>query len=122
MVVRHTDYWDQWGAVLLWTAVLLAPAAGALDMFASYALVKPVCASGAKNLLTIVAIGASAMVIGGAWLGRSCLARLGGAAEEGGRTIDRSYFMATGAVALNILIGIFIVTSAIHEFILSPCE
>jgi len=116
------DYWDHRGAVVLWTAVLLAPAAGALHGLISYALVKPVCASGAKNLLTLVAVAALAMVITGGWLARSCLARLREATEEGPRTIDRSYFMAMGAVALNVLIGLLIITFAIHRFILSPCE
>ena len=122
MAVTHADYWDGRGAIVLWIAVLIAPAAGALDLFTSYALVKPVCASGSKNLLTLVAVGALVMVMTGAWLARSCLVRLRDASEEGGRTIDRSYFMATGAMALNVLIAILIVTLTIHRFILSPCE
>jgi hypothetical protein len=122
MVVTQTDYWDHRGAVLLWIAVLLGPAAGALDMFISYAMVKPVCASGNTGLLTLISFGALAVVVGGAWLARSCRSRLRDATEEGGRTIDRSYFMATGALALNVVIGILIVTIAVHQFVLSPCE
>jgi hypothetical protein len=122
MAVTQTDYWDHRGAVLLWVAVLLGPAGGALDMFINYALVKPVCASGSKGLLTFVSGAALVAVVGGIWLSRSCLARLREASEEGGRTIDRSYFMATGAFALNVVMGILIVTIAAHQFILSPCE
>jgi hypothetical protein len=122
MAVTSGDYWDHRGAVVLWTAVLLAPAAGALDLMISYALVKPVCATGSKNLLTLVSIGALAMVGVGIWLAWSCLSRLREATEDGGRTIDRSYFMAMGAVALNVLIAILIVTFTVHRFILSPCE
>jgi uncharacterized membrane protein len=122
MAVTQTDYWDGRGAVVLWTAVLLAPAAGALDLLISYALVKPACAQRNENLLTLVSAGAFVMVIAGGWLARSCLARLREATEEGGRTIDRSYFMAIGAIALNVLIGILIVTFVVNRFVLSPCE
>jgi hypothetical protein len=122
MAVTQTDYWDGRGAVVLWTAVLLAPAAGALDLLVSYALVKPACAQGNENLLTLVSVGAFVMVIAGGWLAWSCLARLREATEEGGRTIDRSYFMAVGAIALNALMAILIVTFVVHRFVLSPCE
>ena len=122
MAVTHADYWDHRGAVVLWTALLLGPAAGALDMFINYALVKPVCANGNKALLTLVSFGALMVAATGMWLARSCLARLRDAAEEGSRTIDRSYFMATGALALDVVMAILIVTIAVHQFILSPCE
>jgi len=122
MAVTETDYWDHRGAIVLWIAVLLAPAAGALDMFISYALVKPVCANGTKALLTGVSLGALAVVCVGGWLARWCLVRLPEASEEGERTIDRSYFMATGAIVLNAVMGLLIVTIAVHDFILSPCE
>jgi len=122
MVVTEIDYWDHRGAVVLWIALLLAPAAGALDMFINYALVKPVCANGSKGLLTVVSVGALVVVSIGIWLARSCLVRLRDATEEGPRTIDRSYFMATGALALDIVMGILIITIAVHQFILSPCE
>ena len=120
--MTQTDYWDGRGAVVLWTSVLLAPAAGALDLLVSYALVKPVCAHGNENLLTLVSAGALAAVIAGGRLAWSCLARLREATDEGGRTIDRSHFMAVGAVALNALVGIMIGTFLIHRFVLSPCE
>ena len=122
MAVTGTDYWDHRGALVLWTAVLLGPAAGALDMFINYALVKPVCANGNKALLTLVSVGALIVVGFGAWIAWTCLTRLREATDEGGRTIDRSYFMALGAMALNVMMGILIGTIAVHQFILSPCE
>jgi hypothetical protein len=122
MAVTQTDYWDGRGAILLWIAVLLAPAAGALDLLISYALIKPACAQGNANLLTLVSAGAFVMVVCGGWLAWSCLVRLREATEEGDRTIDRSYFMAIGALALNALMGILIVTFVVNRFVLSPCE
>jgi hypothetical protein len=122
MVVTEIDYWDRRGAVVLWIALLLAPAAGALDMFINYALVKPVCASGTRSVLTLVSIGALAVVGIGAWTASWCLSRLSDATEEGGRTIDRSYLMARGALALNAIMGMLIALIAVHQFILSPCE
>lgn len=116
------DYWDERGALLLWIAVLLAPAAWAFNQLVGYALVKPVCASGHTILLNAISIAALAMVIGGASIGWSCFVRLRDAREEGARTIDRSYFMAVVAMGFNALVAVLILTAAVSPFVLSPCE
>lgn len=59
----------------------------------------------------------------GAWIGWRWLRVLHAqASEDGGGVPDRSYFLAIIAVALNGLIAVLIATSAIPQFLLSPCE
>jgi hypothetical protein len=128
------DYWEDKGLMLLWFSVLSAPAAWALDQLSSYALMKPVCFADAKFTLTAISLGAMALVITGALVGRSCLNRLRTtpsgapvgqvetATDDGGRRIDRSYFMAIIGIAFNILVALLIVFATIPHFVLSPCE
>jgi hypothetical protein len=50
-------------------------------------------------------------------------AQVRAAADElGGRTIDRSYFMAVIAVGINLLLALLNSVSSVHHFLLSPCE
>jgi hypothetical protein len=70
-------------------------------------------------------IGAVAFILAslGAWTAARCLLRVRDEArDEGGRVIDRSYFVAIVAVGMDTLIAILIVTSVIPQFLLSPCE
>ncbi len=115
-------YWEDRGLVLLWTAVLLAPLAVAVNEFAGYVLVKPVCASGAKLLLTTLSAAALAVTAGGAWLGWSCLRRLRDARQDGGGREDRSLFMATVAIGFNALAALLVLVMAMPHFVLGPCE
>ena len=116
------DYWEHRGQYLLMTALTLAPAAWAINEVVGYALVKPVCASGHKVLLLGLALAMFAMVSAGGWIGWSCLARLRGAAIQGGTRIDRSYFLALVSLGFNVLIGILILTAAASVLLLNPCE
>ena len=117
-----SGYWEGSGLTLLWTAMLLGPAAWALNLFIGYALVKPVCASGHKLILDVLALVMLAMVAGGVWIGWSCLAQLRGATEKGGTRVDRSYFMALVAIGFNALLGLLILVAAVPSFVLNPCE
>ena len=119
---RAERYWEHRGQVLLVTAVLLAPAAWALNELVGYALVKPVCANGHKLILTGVSLLMLAMVATGGWLGWSSFVQLRGATEKGGTRIDRAYFLALVAIGFNLLIGLLIVTAAVPPFLLDPCE
>jgi hypothetical protein len=114
--------WEGWGLLLLWTSFFLAPLAWAFDQSLSYALVKWVCATGHKNVLTVISLAALAMTGAGGRLGWVQLQRLRDAREDGGRQPDRSYFLAVVAIGFNVLIALLIVTAAVPRFILSPCE
>lgn len=116
------DYWDSRGLALLWFGALSGPAAWALDELISYALVKPVCFANQTFVLTAVNGAALLLVIAGALVARSCMAKISGAAADGGRTIDRSYFMAVGGLGLNLLVALLILVATFPHFVLSPCE
>jgi hypothetical protein len=116
------DYWEHWGLVFLWVALLSGPVAWFFDQGLSYIVVKPVCASGGANLLTVITLVALAIVAAGGWTGWRCLAQLRGATEDGPRLVDRSYFMAVMGISLNALIALLIVTAGISRYMLSPCE
>ena len=117
------DYWDDWGLVLLWTSMLAGPLAWGLNLQVGYALVKWACSREQAFVLTVVAVITFAATLAGAYLGWSCLLTVRAAADElGGRTIDRSYFMAVIAVGLNLLLALLIAVSSVHQFLLSPCE
>ena len=122
METRAEHYWEHRGQTLLVVAVLLAPAAWAMNELVGYALVKPVCANGHKLILTGVSIVMLAMVAAGVWIGWSSLVQLRGAAEKGGTRIDRSYFLAVVTIAFNLLIGLLILTQGVAPFVLNPCE
>ena len=115
-------YWEDRGLMLLWFSFLAAPMAWALAEVISYALMKPVCFGDATFALTAINGAAFALVIAGALVGRACLAKAQGASDDGGRDVDRSYFMALVAIAFNALVGLLIVFATIPHFVLSPCE
>jgi hypothetical protein len=122
-----SDYWEDKGLVLLWFSFLAPPAAWAFDQLISYALVKPVCFADTRFTLTAINSAALVLVIAGGLVGRACLlrAREGDEApvlNDGGRRVDRSYFMALVAIAFNVLVGLLIVFATIPHFVLSPCE
>jgi hypothetical protein len=119
---RAESYWEHRGQTLLVVAVLLAPAAWAFNELVGYALVKPICASGHKLILTGLSLLMLAMVAAGVWIGWSSFVQLRGAMEQGGTRIDRSYFLALIAIGFNLLIGLLILTAAVPPFLLNPCE
>jgi hypothetical protein len=118
----HT-YWDDRGRVLVWASVLLAPSAITVDIGVGYALVRWVCATGHTYVLSFVSIAALAIAGTGIWLGWSELVRLRGAAvDDGERVVDRNYFLAIVAIAINTLVAIVVVTAAVPPFVLGSCE
>ena len=103
-------------------AFLLAPLAWAFDQGASYALVKWVCVTGAKDVLTGIAVIALCMTGAGAVCGGTMMLALRGAAPDGGRPRDPRYFLAVVAVAFNAIIALLIVVATMPRYVLSPCE
>ena len=116
------DYWKDKGLMLLWFSLLAPPVAWALDQFTSYVLVKPVCFADARFTLTAINGAALALVIAGGLVGRACLTRASGGVDDGGRMVDRSYFIAVVAIAFNVLVALLIGFATIPHFVLSPCE
>ena len=117
------DYWEDRGLVLLWASMLSGPFAFAINLQVGYALVKWACSREQAFLLPLVGALSLALTALGAWLGWSCLVKVREAAnEEGGRLIDRSYFMAVVAIGLNAILALWIVTTMLPQVVLSPCE
>ena len=106
----------------LGAALLLAPLAWVFDQGGSYALVKWVCATGSKDVLTAIAVIALCMTGAGAVCGGTVLFGLQGAAPDGARPRDPRYFLAVVAVAFNAIIALLIITATMPRYVLSPCE
>jgi hypothetical protein len=107
----------------LWSAFFAAPLAWAIDQGVGYAVMKPVCAGQARPLLLLLSaacLGVTA--IAGAYALRVGRRLHATAAEDGGRHRDRDYFLAILAVALNALVALLVVTAAIPQLVVSPCE
>ena len=115
-------YRDHRGMGRLWLGLAAGPVAWSLDLLIGYALVKPACHADAR--FAIVAVSAAAFVgaAAGCWLSWRSLQQLRNAAAEGGRYADRSRMLALNGVGLNALIALLIVTAAISQLLLSPCE
>jgi len=117
------DYWDDWGLVLLWTSMLAGPAAFGLNLQVGYALVKWACSRDQEYVLVLVAVVTLAIAAAGTFIGWTCFMKVRDLAnEEGGSIVDRSYFMATVAIGLNLLLALVILTSGVSPFVLSRCE
>ncbi len=116
------EYWDGRGVLLLWAAMLAGPAAWTIDQGLGYAGVKPSCFGGSDMPLLLISALALAITAAGGWLAWRCFRSVRHAAEDGGRVVDRSYFMALVAIGFNVLIALLILTAAVPIFVLSPCE
>lgn len=122
-MTEHASFWDRQGLAMLMAGFVLAPFAWLLDMQISYSMVKWVCEHDRRGLLLALPVGSLAIIAVASWMSWSCLTRLPRDANgEGGRAIDRSYFIAVAGLALNALFGLLILTSFAPRLFLSPCE
>ncbi len=121
---RETGYFEGGrGLAWLWFAVLSGPVTWAVDLVTSYALVKWACGSHGTWLLHLVSVAALAILGGGAAAAWWCHVRLRDEATlEGGRSTDRSRFMALLGLVMNGLFLLVLVANAIPRFVLSPCQ
>jgi hypothetical protein len=111
------------GREVPWHALLAGPVAWAFNQGVGYAVMKPVCAHHATPVLWLISAAAFALAAAGVWIGwRRVRGVRSGADEEGRSAIDRTFFVAVLAVAMNGLLSLLIVTAAIPQFLLNPCE
>jgi hypothetical protein len=107
----------------LWTGILAGPIAWALDLTASYALVKWTCLSQRESLLHGITIAALAIVaIGAAFSFLALQATAGDEPEDGGRPRQRARFMAMLGLALCALFTVTVVAGAIPRWVLDACQ
>jgi hypothetical protein len=107
---------------MIWFALVAGPLAWASRELVSYALVRPSCVIGSTQLLFVTAAVMLGLALSGALAGRVCLVRSRGARDDGGRPVDRNWFIASVAVGLDVLVAVLIILSVVSEFTLSPCE
>jgi hypothetical protein len=116
-------YWDGRGLALLSLSLLAGPVAAAVNLQLGYALVKWACSTHHLDTLIIMTVGAQATAVVGAGIGWWCLERsVANAQDAGGRTVDRSYFLAVVAIGLNLLLILLNLLWTVPTFVLSPCE
>jgi hypothetical protein len=107
----------------LWSGILAGPIAWALDLLASYALVKWVCASRGYGALHGVTLAALAIVAGGAVVSWRALRQTQADQKtDGGRPRERARFMAVLGLTLCALFALQIVAGAIPTWVLDACQ
>jgi len=107
----------------LWTGILAGPVAWALDLTASYALVKWVCMSRYSGALQAITLTALALVCGGAALSWIALQRTAtDLPMDGGRPRQRARFMAILGLSTCALFALQIIAGAIPHWMLDACQ
>ena len=107
----------------LWTGILAGPIAWALDLMASYAVVKWICHTENHLVLPLITIASLAVVIGGSAISWSALMRTADdAPTDGGRPRQRARFMAVLGVASCGLFALQILAGAIPHWVLDACQ
>ena len=116
-------YWDDAGLVKLLAGVFIGPAAWLLNLQVNYSLVKWACASGNGEALAAFPAIALALVAAGFVLSFRGFAQLRAEADpQGGRVVDRSYFLAVAGLALNAVFALVLATGGALHFVVGPCE
>jgi hypothetical protein len=117
------SYWEGSGLARLIGGFLAGPAAFGISLMANYSLVKPACAAGSTLVLTAVSVGALAVTCAGALVSWRCWQQLHDlGTTEGGRIVDRSYFIAVTGMVLNGFFVLLIAVMIVPHYVLSPCE
>jgi hypothetical protein len=107
----------------LWTGIIAGPIAWAVDLTASYAVVKWVCHSSRHDILPLITIATLAMVIGAATISWTALMRTADdLPTDGGRPRQRARFMAVLGLASCGLFALQIIAGAIPHWVLDACQ
>lgn len=110
------------GMGILWTGLLAAPVAWALDLTISYAIVPWTCSSQQIFVLHVVTLGALAMTAGGAAASWTALQRAPATAvDDGPRPIDRGRFMALLGLLVSAFFGLVMIANAVPRVMLDAC-
>jgi hypothetical protein len=110
-------------AATLWLALGAGPAAASLNLGIGYALVKWSCSIHGTWPLWSVAAACALIALAGAWMGVARLSDIGTPRETGQRwTRDSRRLLSTVAIALDLLLTLFIVATTLAMAVLSPCE
>ena len=107
----------------LWTGILAGPAAWALDMSISYALVKWTCSTQRGGVLRAMTFAALALVAAGGLMSYVALRRTtGDTPTDGGNPRQRARFMAILGLTSCALFALAILAGAIPRWVLDACQ
>jgi hypothetical protein len=107
----------------LWTGILAGPIAWALDLVASYAVVKWVCHTRSYGVFLLITLVCLAMTVVGAALSWIALMRTeNDEPTDGGRPRQRVRFMAALGLASSALFALQILAGAIPHRVLDACQ
>jgi hypothetical protein len=107
----------------LWSGILAGPVAWAVDLTASYALVKWVCATRGYGVLHAITVLALAVVGGGAVLSWLALQQTrADVPTDGGRPRQRARFMAVLGLATSALFALQILAGAVPRWVIDACQ
>ena len=107
----------------LWMGILTGPIVWAIDLLASYAIVKWVCQTNNHGALQLVSIASLALVIAAAGISYMALVRThNDVPTDGGRPRQRARFMAILGLVSCGLFGLQIIAGAIPHWVLDACQ
>jgi len=107
----------------LWTGILAGPLTWALDLLASYALVKWVCQTRNYGVLPLITLVSLAIVIAAAAVSWAALMHTTtDVPTDGGRPRQRARFMAVLGLASCGLFALQILAGAIPHRVLDACQ
>ena len=107
----------------LWTGIVAGPIAWALDLMASYAVVKWVCHTSNYAILPIITAASLAIVIAGAAIAWKALMHTSNdVPTDGGQPHQRARFMAVLGLASCGLFALQVLAGAIPHWVLDACR
>lgn len=104
----------------LWFAILAGPAAWAVDLTISYAIVKWTCGGGPPVVLHLITLFALATIAGGAFVAWRCMLTTDD--SHAAPHIQRDRFMALFGMTMCALFAVIVVAAAIPRWVLDACQ
>lgn len=107
----------------LWTGILAGPIVWAIDLLASYAIVKWVCRTDNHAALNLISFASLAVVLAAAAISYMALTSTRhDVPTDGGRPRQRARFMAMLGLVSCALFALQIIAGAIPHWVLDACQ
>jgi hypothetical protein len=106
----------------LWTGILAGPVAWAIDLEASYALVRWTCATRRVEVLHAISLLALLITAGGIAISWIALQHTRQLSAKGDDEIVRARFMAILGLSTGVLFVAAIIAGAIPRWVLDACQ
>ena len=107
----------------LWTGILAGPTAFAVNLTATYALVKWTCHSDREIVLHLISLAALIIVLAGGWISTVALRQSTAAVPtDAGTPEARARFMALLGIASSAFFIFAVVANAVPQWVLDACQ